>query len=88
LIFDRYHSIRCTSSPVFYIDGKIRAEQGTQTAIGAMKIVDNFGGVIPFRISVLGYRQHISGTELDTKTASFTAVIDDVNDTVCNPDAI
>jgi hypothetical protein len=53
-----------------------------------VKLVDDLRRVIAFRIGSLGYRQYVSGAELNTKTASFTPVIDDMHDTVCNLDAV
>jgi hypothetical protein len=53
-----------------------------------MDVIDNFRRVISFRIRGLGYPEHLPRAKLDTKTASFTPVINDVYDTVCNKDAI
>jgi hypothetical protein len=67
---------------IFHIDGKIWTEQGTQVAFCAVKLVDDFRGVIAFGVGPLRYCQNVSRAELNAKTASFAPVIDDVYDTV------
>jgi hypothetical protein len=39
-------------------------------------------------IGILGKGQHMLGAELNTKTASLTAVIDDMHNAVCDLDAV
>jgi hypothetical protein len=77
-----------TLTTVFHVDGEIGAQQGTQTAVGAVLVVDYFGRVVPFGIGAGGYGKQVPGTKLDAETASFTAVINHMDDPVRNPDAI
>jgi len=51
-------------------------------------VIQDFGWVIPLGIGSFGYDEIVLGAELNTKTAPFTTVIDDMHDTASNLDAI
>jgi hypothetical protein len=73
---------------VFYIDGKVGAEQGAQPAVDAMGIIGQFRGMVPFRVGVLGHGEDELGTELDTESASFAPLFNDVDDAMGHLDAV
>jgi hypothetical protein len=67
---------------------KIWTQKRTQSAINAVDIRDNFRGMISFGVCTRGNSKGSLGAKFYTKTAPLTAVIDDVNNAVCDQDAI
>jgi hypothetical protein len=66
-------------STVFYINSKIWAKQSAQAAVDTVKIVNDFGRVVPFGVRVIRHYKQMSWAELHTKTASFAAFFDDMD---------
>jgi hypothetical protein len=85
---DRYHFLWRLHPTIGDIDREIGAEQGAEPAIDAMRVIDNFGGVVALGIRVLGHEQHALGTEFNAKPASLAPFLDDVDDAVRYLDAI
>jgi hypothetical protein len=67
---------------------KIWTQKRTQPAIDAENIRDNFRGMISFGVCTSGNSKGSLGAKFNTKTAPLTTVIDDMNDAVCNQDAV
>jgi hypothetical protein len=85
---DRLDLVRNLQATVLDIDGKVRAEQSAQATVDAVGACGKFRGVIAFGIRALGHDKHILGTELDTKAASLTPFLDDLDNAMGYPDAI
>jgi hypothetical protein len=67
------------------IDGKLWTEKLAEPATHAAGAVSHYRWVIPLGVIGIGHNEHPSGAEFDAETASFAALLQDVNDTMRNP---
>jgi hypothetical protein len=73
---------------ILYEYGKVRAEKGTQAAVNALGVIEQFGGMVALGIGAPGHHEHILGAKLDTETASLAALLNDLNHAARNLDTI
>jgi hypothetical protein len=73
-------------SAVLNKDGEIGAEQGAQTAIDALGIIGQFGGMIALGVGAPGHNKHVLGAELDAVATALAPFLNDVNDAMGNLD--
>lgn len=59
------------------MNGKLGTEEFTQTAVDTFFAVGGIRGVIPFAVELGRFLQDLFGAKLDTKTASFTSILED-----------
>jgi hypothetical protein len=85
---NRHDLVRSARSSVFYIDRKIGAQQGAQSAVDTVRVVEDFGRVIALAVGVIGHDQHVLGAEFNAETAPFAPLLDDVNGATGYLDAV
>jgi hypothetical protein len=85
---DRFYAIGRVQPTVLHIDGKVGAQQGTQSAVHAVGAVGEFRGVVALGVGVPGHDEHVLRAELNAKTASFASLLNDMNDAVGHLNAV
>jgi hypothetical protein len=60
-------------------NGKLRADELTQTAVNAVVTASHINRVIPFTIELCRFLQYLSGAKLDAKPTSFALILQDFN---------
>jgi hypothetical protein len=85
---NRFHAFGRVHSAVFYIDGKVGAQESTQPTVDAVGVIGKLRGMVAFRIGAFGHDQHTLRAELDAESASFASFLDDVNNAMGYLDAV
>jgi len=86
--FDFTNLTRGTEIAIFNINGEIGAQQGAQSAIHTIGVVYTFRRMVSLSIGVFRHDQHVARTKFHTKSATFAAFFDNMNNAARNLQAI
>jgi hypothetical protein len=78
---DRYDLGWRARAGVLHVNGKVGAEQGAQSTVDAVGVVDDLGWMIALAVGLLRHDQHVLRAELNAETTPLAPFLDDVDNT-------